>query len=274
MGLLDNNRTLPVGSSVLTSNESVSLATANTNLKTIPAKKGFRCVCIILETSAITAALSVRKGSTVLQKMMVSEDGELHFRIDYYNNLSFIGGSQGKAYYIQTTGEEELRLFNMVAVSGGTATISVIYLQDFPEELMSLKPRQILHRQTKTFGASDTQFNQTISTSIKDSEVCHLLRFFKYLSVEMLFLNSSNTKKAVSGTFRLNAMPYLPAETNIASSPYLSSDGRLIDKAISNEDEFATDWVEAKGYNLRFESNLGNTIAEGDKAIINIIGIR
>lgn len=274
MGLLDNNRTLPVGSSVLTSNESVSLATANTAVKTIPGKKGFRCVCIYLSTDATTAALSIRQGSSSRIKMMVTEDGELHYRIDYYNNLSALGGTQGKRYYIQTTGEEELRLFNITAVTGGTATITVTYLQDFPEELMSLKPRQILHRQTKTFGASDTQFNQNLSTNIKDSEVYALLRLFKYVSVEMLFLNSSNAKKFVTGTFRLNAMCYLPLENSTTSAPYLASDEILIDKAISNVQTFATDWVEAKGYSLRFEINLGQTISEGDKAIINIIGIR
>lgn len=274
MGLLDNNRTLPVGSSVLTSNESVSLATENTAVKTIPGKKGFRCVCIYLSTDATTAVLSIRQGSSSRIKMMVTEDGELHYRIDYYNNLSFLGGTQGKWYYIQTTGEEELRLFNLVAVTGGTATITVIYLQDFPEDLMSLKPRQIIHRQTNVFGASDTTFNQTIGVALKDSEVSYLLRAFKYLSVEMLFLNSSNAKKSVSGTFRLNEMSYLPFDSSTTSSPYFSSDANLIDYTISNISTFATDWVEAKGFGLRFETNLGQTISEGDKAIINIIGIR
>ena len=273
MGLLDNNRTLPVGSSVLTSSESVSLATANTTVKTIPGKKGFRCVCIFLSTSATTAVLSIWQGSSGRIKMMVSEDGELHYRIDYYNNLSFIGGTQGKRYYIQTTGEEELRLFNIVAVTGGTATITVTYLQDFPEELMSLKPRQILHRQTKVFGASATTFNQTIGVALKDSEVSYLLRAFKYVSAEMLFLNSSNAKKSVSGTFRLTSLPYLPLDENTSYSPYFSVASVIIEKAISTA-SFATDWAEAKGFGLRFETSLGDTIAEGDKAIINIIGIR
>lgn len=274
MGLLDNNHTLPVGSSVLTSNESISIATAKTAVKEIPGKRGFRCVAVFLSTDATTAAFSIRQGSSSLIKMMVSEDGELHYRIDYYNNLSNLGGTQGKWYYIQTTGEEELRIFNLVEVAGGTAIITVIYLQDFPEELMSLKPRQILHRQTKTFGANDTQFNQTISTSLKDSEVSTLFRLFKYVSVEMLFLNSSNAKKSVSGTFRLGAMCYLPLENNTPYSPYLSWGETLIDTAISDVQTFATNWVEAKGYSLRFETNLGQTISEGDKVILNIIGIR
>lgn len=274
MGLFDSNRTLPVGSSVLTSNESVSLATANSTVKVIPAKKGFRCVALSLSTNAVTAVLEVRVGSSATIRTMVSESGTLHGRIDYYNNQRAIGATQGNTYYLRTTGEEEFRLFNRVAITDGTAAITIIYLQDFPEELLSLKPRQILHRQAKVFGAGESQFNQTLSTDVKDSELSYLMRFFKYVSVEMLFLNSSNARKAVTGTFKLQEMSYLPFDANTTASPYFSPGKYLIDTAIDNTSQIVTDWVEAKGYSLRFEVNLGQTIAEGEKAIISIIGIR
>jgi len=274
MGLLDSNRFLPVGSSVFTSNESVSLATVNSNLKTIPAKKGFRCVAIYVSVSAPTAVLSVRIGSSSQLKMMVTEDGEIHYRIDYYNNQSFIGGAQAKVYYVQVSGNEEIRLFNNVAVSGGTATITVTYLQDFPKHLESLKPRQILYRRSKTFGSGESTFNETLSTSLSSSETYMLLRYFKYLAVEMIFLNSSNTRKSVSGTFSLYACGYLPETTTTTSSPFWAPDFKIIDSALSNTRVYFSDWVEAKGFGLRYETSLGDTVSEGDKVIMNIIGIR
>lgn len=139
---------------------------------------------------------------------------------------------------------------------------------------MTMKPRQVIHRQTKIFGASETTFTKSIGANLTDSEAGYLLRFFKYVAVEMLFLNSSNTKKTVTGTFRLLSMSYLPVDSHSTSSPYVSASGTIINRDISNESVFSTEWEEANGISLRFETDLGETIAEGDKAVINIIGIR
>ena len=274
MGLLDNNRFLPVGSSVLTANESVSIASANTNLKTIPYKKGYGCVAITLETSSPTAVLCVRIGNTANFKQMVSEDGELHYRIDYYNNLRYVAGNQLKTYYLQPNAGEELRLFNVVAVTGGTATITIAYLQDFPKCLETLKPRQILYRKAYTFGSGESTFNEKIGTNIVDSELTYILRFFKYVAVEMIFLNSSNAKKSVSGTFKLIGLCYLPETSNTTSGMAWTTGEAMIDATLTSVNVFDSDMVEAKGYGIRYETNLGDTVSEGDKVIMNIIGIR
>lgn len=274
MGLLDTNRFFVGAPSVFTANESISIATANSAVKTIPAKAGYNCVAINVSLSDPAAVMCVRIGNSSLMKLLLTDDGEIHYAINYYNNLSFLAGVQNKTYYVHVDGNEEIRLFNRIACSGQTAAVTIKYLVDYPSQIETLKPRQVLYRATKTFGASDSSFNLTIQSSIED-EVSLILKHFKFVSVEMKFLNSSNALKSVSGTFKLIGRLYTPFSTNNVSSPALMGSGAiLIDKAISNEAQFVTDWVEVKGLNLRYETSLGTTVTEGDQVALNIIGIR
>lgn len=225
--------------------ETLDLSTVK-NVKTVATNDNFKCIVVHVSSISANAKLSVL--TTALGNLVFYRNtGELLTAIEntgvYYIPVSNIFSS--------------VIIRNTVAVTGGSATLRIGFLNEVPQDVVNMKPIQEIA--SNTVSASNSTF-----TVIPYDAAPNIWKYFKYYFVSFIITNNG----AATRTVTLSAQPYFIRANGTKTG------GKLEEISVSDTYTNTTAWQEVKSnYGVRLYMQF-ESYTEGDTVECHVFGVR